>query len=140
MEHRAVCVSNRLGRWFSSLSFLCSPASLAITVWMEYSSEAFVSPVNATAMQLSVIFKAFAWWVLPKPWTPHSYPPYYSHLLSRSDFLKMWFLHRRTFLPLKPQRKFAYFSSCHKIFPACHIFFEKYVILVIVKKGYMISL
>lgn len=60
VEHRAVYVSNRLGRWFSSLSFLCSPASLAITAWMEYSLEEFVSPVNATAMQLSVIFKAFA--------------------------------------------------------------------------------
>lgn len=45
---------------FSSLSFLCSPVSLAITVWMEYSLEEFVNPVNATAMQLSVIVKAFA--------------------------------------------------------------------------------
>ena len=42
------------------LAFFCSPAFLAITVWMEYSLEEFVSPVNAMAMQLSVIFTAFA--------------------------------------------------------------------------------
>lgn len=42
------------------VSLSCSPASLAITVWMEYSSEEFVSPVIATATQLNVIFMAFA--------------------------------------------------------------------------------
>lgn len=45
------------------VSLSCSPASLAITVWMEYSSEEFVSPVIATATQLNVIFMAFALWV-----------------------------------------------------------------------------
>ena len=75
MNNWAVFVSNMLGkRWFafclrsylhlsSHLSFFCSPVSLAITAWTEYCSEESVSPVNATAMHLSVMLMVFALWV-----------------------------------------------------------------------------
>ncbi|EMP33411.1 Laminin subunit alpha-1 [Chelonia mydas] len=36
------------------------PVSLVTTVWVEYSLEVFVNPVNAMAMQLNVIFMVFA--------------------------------------------------------------------------------
>lgn len=67
-----VFVSNIFGKgWFAfclrsylhlhgHLSFFCSPVFPAITAWTEYFSEESVSPVNATAMQLSVMFMVFA--------------------------------------------------------------------------------
>lgn len=94
------------------LSFFYSPASLATTVWMEYSLEEFVNPVNATAMQLSVIFMAFALWVyclnLECPLLP----------IPKPSATQKWFL-RNAFstaeypCPYRPQRKFVDLSACH---------------------------